>query len=217
MQCFTLRHIQLSGECQITTVYMIPTWCNWLDASPTSVTAASPPLTPQLLHKRTASQSARCISSSCVPETGTDCLCKVAGRQRPRSYTKESLFSPEPAALRAAATEEAVAQTNTHYTRVPQNKKGCEMLTPLCFPHSGGSVCMGQLLRSQLGSIHISIMSCSFKTDWREIVVNAWLIIVSKQHESQELVHGTEKHRTATVAREVTRILGCFFFRSVAH
>lgn len=49
------------------------------------------------------SQSARCISSSCVLETGTDCLCRVAGWPRPRSHTKEALFGPGPAAPRAAA------------------------------------------------------------------------------------------------------------------
>ncbi len=138
---------------------MIHTWKNWLDTSPTSVTTASPPLA---RHCYANLQPARGISGSCVPETGTGCLCRAESRPRPRSYTKEALFRPEPAALRAAATEEAVALRNTHCARVPQNKKGCEMLTPLCFPHSGRSVCMGQLLRSKLGSIHINIMGCPF-------------------------------------------------------
>lgn len=119
--------------------------------SPTTVTQTLQP----------ASQPARCISSSCVLEAGTGCLCRVARWPRPRSYTKEALFRPEPAALRAVATEEAVTQRNTRITRIPQNKTGSQMLTPLCFPHSGRSVCTGQLLRSLLGPIHR--MSCSFK------------------------------------------------------
>lgn len=142
VQCFILGHRQLCGECQITAAYMIHTH---------DVTEATPALHLSLLlllpsarncyiNTQPVSQSARCISSSCVLETGTGCLCRAAGWLRPWSYTTEALFRPESAALRAAATEEAVAQSNTHSTRDPQNKTSCEMLTPLCFPHSSGSV-----------------------------------------------------------------------------
>lgn len=160
---------------------MTHTWCNWLDTRPTSVTAATPPLTRDCYANAQPDASVVHVFWRLAQDAS------VAGWPRPRSCTKGALFKPEPAALKAAATEEAVTQRNTHYTRIPQNKKGCEMLTPLCFPHSGRSVWMGQLLRSHLGSIHFSIVSCSFKLTGGKLSWNVWLIIASSNIRAKSL------------------------------
>lgn len=181
LRCYILRHRQLGGECQIAAVYMTHTWCNWLDTRPTSVTTATPPLTSNCYANAQPDASVVHVFWRLAQDAS------VAGWPRPRSCTKGALFKPEPAALKAAATEEAVTQRNTHYTRIPQNKKGCEMLTPLCFPHSGRSVWMGQLLRSHLGSIHFSIVSCSFKLTGGKLSWNVWLIIASSNIRAKSL------------------------------
>lgn len=111
------RHA-ICGECQITAIYMSHTWCKWLDGSPTSVSAATPPLT------RNCYANARPDASVVHVFWRLAQAASVAGWPRPRPYTKEALFKPEPAALRAAATVEAITQRETpHYTRVPSEQE----------------------------------------------------------------------------------------------
>lgn len=217
MLCFILRHRHVGGQCQITAVYMIHTWCNWHDEPCICQCCCCCRCFTLPSTHNCYTNAAWCISSSCVFETGTNCLCGVAGWTGPEVLHKGGSIQ-----VGAGCSEGSSRHTHreTPTPRVPENKKGSEMLTPLCSCtqqqiclHGSACSCFFFFPKDpQLGSIHISIMSCS--SDRTEIVVNCLSNYSQQQHESQDGVRCAEAPQTATVAREVSYILRWF---SVAH
>lgn len=112
--------------------------------------------------QRTADRWVRRISSSCVLGTGTGCLCRVAKRPRPRSRTKEALFGP---GLWKQRLQRRPSHRGTPFTQESLRTRKALRRWHLYVFHTAVNLCArGSFKRSQPGSIHITIMGCSFKS-----------------------------------------------------
>lgn len=126
MQCFILRDRHLSGEGQTTAQSIQHTHdVTDSDTGPTSVAAASPPLRHNCYtNVQPARRPARCMSSSCVLETGTGCLCRVAGVVEAGVLHKRS--SIQSRARRASCSEGSSYRGGRDTEQLPLHKSRSE-------------------------------------------------------------------------------------------
>lgn len=193
-------------------LYDTYTRCNWGDTSPTSVTTASPPLSPQLLHKNAASQP----DASVVHVFSR--LAQAASVEQRAGWghgpTQQRLYSGQSRLLWGQRLLRRPSHRATPTAQETLRTRQAVRCWHLYVFHTAADL---------FGSA-FKIPARIFSHPYNELLFKNWPEgnccspnYSQQQHESQKLARGTVTHKTATVAREVPYILGWFLIVVVTH